>query len=736
MRKTFILLLLFSSYFIKSQDFNNYQPLKCQGPIPEDFRKTASEKFESNKTKIKTKEKGYIKKAKETFILESTFYNDLILQSGVILFNDPITNYINKVGDVVLNDFLELRKKIRFYTMKSQVVNAYSSDNGIIFITTGLISQLENEAQLAYIISHEVVHYAKKHQISGYIEKVKMEKGTDNYKKMSNTDKLMLSLKYSKNDEYEADKLGLTDYYKLTNYNYKAVDGVYDVLQFSDLPFDIIPFDKNILNPEYYKINDEYYKIEKKEIDYKEDKDDSESTHPNVKKRREAVNSILNEFNNDGRQFYIVSEDEFKIVRKISRYEVLRQYLLEADYASAIYNSFLLLKEEPESKYIKTAIAFSLYACCEYKCHSTISSVITSYTKVMGEQSELNKMLTKIKKDELLCIATNYIWKTYLANNSDPFLKEIAYGVIKELPASKMSFDDFSLKPPDTNKLKESDTIKVEDDSKKNDSKYSKIKKNKEKGKDKSALGFTLVEVINNQEFATAFKQATESYKEEDEYNKSLSKKAKRKLAKRGASLGVNKIIILDPFYFKYDERKKDKVLCLESEDSQFKLSNLTKESAKKVGITTQVISSKKFDEDEVDLFNDMSFFKEWINERFVHEDLDLISSSFTTINGLAGKYQTNYLYFNGVVNLKLKRHNLAGIILSTVYFPVILPYTIYFCASPEYKTYYYGLLLDLKTGKVKFSVIDNFNYISSNDFLKSIIYDSFNQIKSLKKSK
>ena len=47
--------------------------------------------------------------------------------------------------------------------MESPVVNAFSLPNGALYITTGLLARIENEAQLATVLGHELIHYMNRH---------------------------------------------------------------------------------------------------------------------------------------------------------------------------------------------------------------------------------------------------------------------------------------------------------------------------------------------------------------------------------------------------------------------------------------------------------------------------------------------------------------------------------------------------------------------------------------------
>jgi predicted Zn-dependent protease len=46
--------------------------------------------------------------------------------------------------------------------------DAYTYPNGVILLTTGMLEQIENQDQLAIILAHELIHYARQHTIQLY----------------------------------------------------------------------------------------------------------------------------------------------------------------------------------------------------------------------------------------------------------------------------------------------------------------------------------------------------------------------------------------------------------------------------------------------------------------------------------------------------------------------------------------------------------------------------------------
>src|SRR5690606_12160884 len=145
-------------------DFNHYQTLQSSGKIPEDFSKQTSIKLEED-----TEERDGLTRSEEELFLEMIHYGiGEILHSGVCVYGDPVSNYVERVADHLLVDMPEVRKKLRFYTIKSNVANAFSTDQGIVFVTTGLIAQLTDEAELAFVLAHEISHYTEKHVVQTF----------------------------------------------------------------------------------------------------------------------------------------------------------------------------------------------------------------------------------------------------------------------------------------------------------------------------------------------------------------------------------------------------------------------------------------------------------------------------------------------------------------------------------------------------------------------------------------
>lgn len=84
-----------------------------------------------------------------------------------ILKNDGLRNYVQNIVKQILRSPQVKRKKIYPYKITilddDKVVNAFCTPGGFIYVYTGLLKFLENEASLAAVLAHEIAHAEKRH---------------------------------------------------------------------------------------------------------------------------------------------------------------------------------------------------------------------------------------------------------------------------------------------------------------------------------------------------------------------------------------------------------------------------------------------------------------------------------------------------------------------------------------------------------------------------------------------
>jgi predicted Zn-dependent protease len=84
-------------------------------------------------------------------------------------YDDPLLDdYLARVGDKLVP--AEVREAggpaFQFGVMRDPTLNAFAMPNGRVYVHTGLLSRLDNEAQLATILGHEMTHVTHRHALS------------------------------------------------------------------------------------------------------------------------------------------------------------------------------------------------------------------------------------------------------------------------------------------------------------------------------------------------------------------------------------------------------------------------------------------------------------------------------------------------------------------------------------------------------------------------------------------
>lgn len=86
----------------------------------------------------------------------------LIQQFGLVK-NERDTRYLNKLGIAIASLSSRSDLSFRFGILNSEQVNAYAVPGGFVFLTLGAWEKIENEAELAGILSHEISHVTLSH---------------------------------------------------------------------------------------------------------------------------------------------------------------------------------------------------------------------------------------------------------------------------------------------------------------------------------------------------------------------------------------------------------------------------------------------------------------------------------------------------------------------------------------------------------------------------------------------
>jgi len=148
-------------------------------------------------------------------------YLGMAIEQGQGRYPDErVQNYINKLGWKIAQH-VPRKFDYKFFVLNSGQVNAFAIPGGYIFVHRGLILALENESQLASVLAHELAHINARHH-ARYLEKLYGAsllqqlaasliggKYRDMLLQLSSAGINLIALKWSRDQEQEADKYGV-----------------------------------------------------------------------------------------------------------------------------------------------------------------------------------------------------------------------------------------------------------------------------------------------------------------------------------------------------------------------------------------------------------------------------------------------------------------------------------------------------------------------------------------------
>jgi predicted Zn-dependent protease len=161
-----------------------------------------------------------------------------IEQEQSVLQNPILEQYVSGVGQRVAQQAGTPEIPYTFKIIDRNEVNAFSLPGGPVYVYTGLLKIVDNEAELAAVLAHEVAHVAARHATEQLTRKYGLELVTEVLLGQNPNAAAQVAsdiagslglLKFSRTDEIEADRLG-TGYLFRAGYNPTAMISIHEKL--------------------------------------------------------------------------------------------------------------------------------------------------------------------------------------------------------------------------------------------------------------------------------------------------------------------------------------------------------------------------------------------------------------------------------------------------------------------------------------------------------------------------
>ena len=725
-------------------DFKNFKPLEAQGTMPDDFRDYTFQKVDGAKEDLEIE--GVSRKQRAEFIKGIHYGIDQLLHSGKVLYGDPLTEYVNKVGNKITNNDRDL-SNLRFFILRSNVVNALSTQQGIIFVTQGLIAQCENEAQVAFVLAHEIAHYIEDHVVQSYVNRIDIQ-GNRN----AHEDKIKKLSQYSRDKEFEADEIGIKLYHQ-AGYSKKGLYGVFDVMTYSYLPFDLREIPGDYFNNHLLKVPDFLLTNEYPEISVEKDYDDSKSSHPNIISRTEKLEENIARYSRWGDIEGHFPHEEFLEARNIARFEGIRNDLSNFRYAEALYSIFLLEEEFPNNLYLERSKAQAWAGLVAGKAEGRFTDHVSKPSLIQGPPHKMYYFLRRMTKKQLFTVGLRMVTDIKNKYPTDKEVKAIYEYTVDILAGEKLfNLEDYqdityeqAMREFELQSQTEEEGSYFEDEEEDEPaSKYDKIRR-QQGGASRNELDsasikpsnfylYALSDLVDNSEFISLYTQFESEHERIDEKERELQtmnpydyQKEIKRLEKERLMLDLDNIILLEPQIQKLNLQRKFKPI--KTEKLQVRLHEIVEEFEGPKDVEVHNISRAQYKDQGTIIYNERGALIGALMQMAEYPDSKIFPVDYPIYNEISERYGTSKVAFVMIES----QFNLPIDITTVIYAILLPPYLLIdipLKLTRMYEAQFNVIVFDLKTFKVEAFGQNNILGTTNKPTLHALLYDVINNLK------
>lgn len=437
----FLLIISQFSLSAQSDNFKNYKPLESNSKLKSATLNTLTERY---KALFQNLPSEYKDKYKELYTDMQTEKMKSVENEGY-LFNDYFQTFFDNILNEIKrgNPNLPLTD-IKFLISRSYIPNASASLEAIIVFNLGLLSNCDNESQVAFIICHEIAHHQLKHSqkfIKKYFDALYSKNGQNELKKIiqgkydtyEKAEKYIKSLmfdrsKHSRDSEQQADSLALI---YLSNTRFDATQSSVQLLK-----LDVVDSLMYIPTFDLTKVFDTpQYRFKKSWLDEEEtmfgkgkrvfdDKwnEDSLKTHPSCQKRAQIIKNALSNYINKDKSANLQSVESFSVAVINSEFETIIAAFDFDKVDYALFQTLNLLKKYPENVFLQAMVGHCFNALFDGQKDHHFSKLVSMPSKDLPKDYQpFIRFLNNLTLREIALVNYHYVTRQNKAFLQDEF---------------------------------------------------------------------------------------------------------------------------------------------------------------------------------------------------------------------------------------------------------------------------------------------------------------------------
>jgi Zn-dependent protease with chaperone function len=227
-----------------------------------------------------------------------------------------LEKYLSKIVDTIMPMSVKQKQPYNVFIERDIDYNAHALGNGFVFANIGLLANCKNEAELAYILSHEIGHSVFNHGYEINADLVSSYNRNDDAAMISSLNKIFDKSQFT---ELQSD-----------SFAYKCVQKASYNLGAARLALNIIG---------YSEFNSQFY-ISKNHRGSYQSYMEKFSTHPSFEKRYKLLAANLKELKYVGKN-YLIDSVYFNKVKKIAHEECKKISMETGDFNNSLKLAFI-----------------------------------------------------------------------------------------------------------------------------------------------------------------------------------------------------------------------------------------------------------------------------------------------------------------------------------------------------------------------------------------------------------
>lgn len=306
--------------------------------------------------------------------------------------DNELTPYLQGVLNNIYSANPTIPRETNVYAYRSEAANAMSYGEGTIAFTLGLLARMETEAQVAFVLCHELAHYHARHadlkaaelarinfdpQLKKQVKAIERS-AYGQYSKLTElAGAFGLSItRHSRDKEFEADSIALRLYLN-TSYDLHAPVRVLEILDSADISL----YTNNLNFRKYfdfdaYPFKDRWIDYTRSTTWYSTKENDSLHTHPSCARRIIAIKRQLLGISPTNRKAVDFGVEQSNKLRQRSEFEIAASLFQFRSYGRSLFSFLTLSDRYPDNSYIHAMIGQGLYQLYKHQKDHELGKVL------------------------------------------------------------------------------------------------------------------------------------------------------------------------------------------------------------------------------------------------------------------------------------------------------------------------------------------------------------------------